>query len=550
MRNYARIAIFFSVLVTILFISPLVIGMYLQRHYEALLDVYNATQRVSVHVEHFDRGWFTSVATLRVQILDPRILQYCNLRGVESKARLGPFIVDQRIQHGPVFYHDSKELPYLVGLLAIQNNMRSAPQIKEILEIVRDIDYVSFRGNYYKNVELSFLNLVYPGTDIQIKIDDAQGGVWIDAKQKKLQGDVRLEGLLFINPDAMIVIPHVRADFDVNANSKLWLGDNRLIVPNISLIENGHETLSMVDLEFKGVSEVIDGMMSGNKEIIVNQMNIGDYRLGPFHFNISAKQLSAKAAEDMIEAYGVIRERGELYQSQLIQKMLLMVPDIFNKGTTVSLNNFDLKTQDGQWYMNGEIVWNMDKGTIPDQFNEILSAADAKIYLKIAKPLMNRWIEVASTLPWFNRISPELDHAYSLARYETILTSQLNAFGVLDLVDQGKLPNSDAKRLLALQKMNTATLDYDAIIKELLLNKVITGETSHMLLYLYAQKQAPLDSIRFLLQRNQKRVVDDMSLQLESWIKSGYIEQQQNDYVISFAQKKNRIKVNEKWLPE
>jgi hypothetical protein len=471
-----------------------------------------------------------------------------NLTDRENKTKMEPLIVEQRIQHGPIFYHDWKELPYFIGLATIQNMLRPTVQMNTVIHVIRDTDYVSFRGNYHKYFKLAYANLLYPRTDVSIRIDKLEGNAWISVKQKKVQGNMLIQGLVFHNTDATILIPSVSMQFE--NDTRLWFGNDSLTIPNISLIENGSTTFSLVDLKYKGSANVIKGMMSGMKDVFIREINIDNYQAGSFHFNLSIDKFNAEAVDDMIETYHLIMKRGELYQSQLIQKMTMMLPNIFNKGTSISLNDFDLKTQDGQLHLNGQVVWSMDKSSIPDHISDILRAADARINLKIAKPLMNRWIEVASSLPWFNEVTPELDQFYSLARYDMMLTTQLSTFGVLDLLDQGKLRDSDAKKLLVLQKMNVSTLDYDATIKELFLNKIISRETSHILLYLYAAGQAPLDSIRFLLQRNQQKVIQSMSLQLEKWIKSGYIQQQQNDYTVSFVQQKNRIKFNEHWLPQ
>jgi hypothetical protein len=209
-----------------------------------------------------------------------------------------------------------------------------------------------------------------------------------------------------------------------------------------------------------------------------------------------------------------------------------------------------LLTQDGQLNLNGKIIWDLDKASIPDQINDIFSVANVKLDFKIAKPLMNRWIEIASSLPWFNQVSPQLDQFYNFAKYETMLTMQLNTFGVIDLVNKGNLKERDAKILLSLQKLNVSVQDYNVMIKKLLLKKVISQETSHVLLYLYTQGQAPLESIRLLLQRNQQRVRQSMLLQLKAWIQSGYVKQQHNDYIVSFVQQKKRIKINEQWLSQ
>jgi uncharacterized protein YdgA (DUF945 family) len=541
MRMYARIAILFIILIALLLVSPLIIGFYLERNYPFILNVYSALPHLHISLERFHRGWFHSVANLHVE-LDSDVLEYINHPEQDTKPNVRTLIIEQRIQHGPIFYRHLKELPYFIGLAAIQNNLYPIAEMDNIIHVIKDIDYVSFRGNYYKYFKLAHVNLVYPRSDMNINIDKVEGYAWISTKQKKIQGNSFLQGIVFHNPDVRILIPSVRVQFDNDA--RLWLGNDGLTIPSISLIENEVTTASIQDLRYKGFSEVTDGMMSGSKDVFIRQINIGDYQAGPLRFNISAKKFNADAVDDMIEAYHLIKKRGELYQSQLTQKMIMMLPEIFNKGTTISLHNLDLKTQDGQLNLNGEVIWTMDKASIPDQISDILSAADVKMYLKIAKPLMSRWIEVASSLPWFNQVSPELDQFYNFARYEMMLTMQLNTFGVLDLVAQGNLSESDAKKLLLLQKTNVSTLNYAAAVKELLLNRIISRETSYMLLYLYTEGQAPLDSIRFLLQRNKQKVIQSMSLQLEEWIKSGYIQQQQNDYVISFVRQKNHTTFN------
>src|SRR5579872_5695889 len=147
MRHYARIAIILSVLVVMLLISPLMIGLYLERHYQNLLDVYNVTEKLNVRVDSFRRGWFHSVATLRVKILDPKILEYMNLSDQDRLAHETFFVLDQGIQHGPIFYHDIKELPYFIGLIAIQNKIRSTAEMSKVIHVIKDVDYVSFMGN-------------------------------------------------------------------------------------------------------------------------------------------------------------------------------------------------------------------------------------------------------------------------------------------------------------------------------------------------------------------------------------------------------------------
>lgn len=546
MRNFARIAVILAVLIAMLLISPLFIGWYLKQHYQTILNIYNNTHRVSLYVDHFHKGWFSSIVTLRAQILDPTLIEYLGISNEENASKLGPFIIEQYIQHGPVFYHNTKGLPYVLGLAAIQNSVHSAPDINKAMKIKRDLDYISFRGNHYKYFDIISLNLMYPRTDFHMNIEELEGGAWMSPTKKRIQSNVHVKELLLHNPDVIVYAPQLNMQFDYD--TLIWLGNIVLSIPSVSMIENENETLNIQQLNFESFSEITDGILNGHKELRIKQMNIDDYLLGPLHIDINVKQLNAKAVEEMVDAYKVITERGELYQSQLTRKMLMLLPGVLNPGASIAFNDFDIETQDGRLYIKGEFVWNDAPESMPDNFKEMLSSANAKIELKIATQLMNRWINVASTLPWFNRASLELDEAYNDAQHDMASAMELSKLGIMELVSQGKLTLNDAMMLIELQKTNASSKDYAAAIKELLFNKNITPETSYLLSYLYAQGQSPMNSINLLLQEYQQAVARDMSLQLERWIKRGYVKQQGDDYVVSFLQQKKRIQINGQWL--
>jgi hypothetical protein len=326
------------------------------------------------------------------------------------------------------------------------------------------------------------------------------------------------------------------------------LGNNKVTVQSISLLENGNETFTIKNLEFENHSDIHDGILDINKELTIKQMNISDYQLGPMHFDISFNKLSTHKVEEMLEAYDLITERGELYESQLAQKMLMMLPEVLNSGTTFFLNNFDVATQDGSFYMNGRIVWKDDNGAMPENYNDMFSSADMKIDIKVTKKLTERCIDVISTLPWFNRINQELDQLDAIANDEMVLTKKINTAGVFDLLQQKKLKDSDARYLLSLQKSNASSKDYAAAVKNLWISKSISQETSYILLYLYSQVQAPLESMKFLLQKNQHEAAKEISVQFKHWIDAGYIKEENDNYIISLKKTQKGISINEKLL--
>lgn len=550
MRKIAWIACF---ILTVLMVSPLVIGIYFKHYYYKLADLYGADSGIHFTINQYKKGWFSSDATVTLQVTEPhyvKMLEFLEVKNIPKK-----YIINQHIQHGPFFYSALKGISSRFGFAAIHNQLQITKETKQFLEILGinpellqiGNDLVTFGGNYFKHVDLS-LNFLFPGSEIHLKLKHLVADMWTWPFQKHLTGKLSIEDLIVEDQYNSVSIPKLTFQFDQdNDTGSFWMGKQALHVPEIVWFESGKKSVSISDVNFKGFFEEISGVLVGNRQIDIHRMQFNNYEIGPLHLQVSIDKLNKKAIADMFSAYQQILQRGELYQYQLQQKMYMMLPSVIEPGSTIKLDAFNVTTPEGKLHMNGKIVWNLESTLLPEDLSELLRAANANLDLRISKELIDKWIYLISDLPLLQSTA-DLQKFYTDARRQTYFAMQQNSLSMIQLVNEQSLPEKYALNLMDLQNEMIPLDEYNQEIQKLVLNKTISLDTSYKLSLLYTMVKMPLTLFKLAIKENQEATRQGLQGQLLEWLKDGYIKQDEEDYVVSILQEKSGIKVNEKSL--
>jgi uncharacterized protein YdgA (DUF945 family) len=104
-------------LIVIIVFSPWITGIWFEKSYHNIISFYNAEGDVAIQILKYHRGWWKSEATLNVKIMNPNVRLFWE--GSHVKHPEFNFTVDQEIQHGPILYYDTKELPVFFGLASV-----------------------------------------------------------------------------------------------------------------------------------------------------------------------------------------------------------------------------------------------------------------------------------------------------------------------------------------------------------------------------------------------------------------------------------------------
>jgi predicted transcriptional regulator len=99
-----------------------------------------------------------------------------------------------------------------------------------------------------------------------------------------------------------------------------------------------------------------------------------------------------------------------------------------------------------------------------------------------------------------------------------------------------------------LQKKMVPLDEYNNVVRQLLLDKTISLDTSHLLSLLYTQVQDPVIALAKLIKQNLAMTQQTMHSQITNWVKTGLLKQEDDEYIMSLSQGADGVKVNGKLM--
>jgi len=539
MPKIKKIAVWSGFVVVVLAIMPLVIGNLLQMNYKPLISILDDKDNITVKVEEYKKGWFTSEATIVINIKNIKSAFKAKKYFLDYQTLPNKFVIKQKIKHGPIFYSSSVGLPYFIGLAAIEN--KTDNKIINKL-IIKDIDYISFRYNVHKYLNVNSLNIIFPGRDIKIKSFNNVISVWYNSSNNIFDSKIKMKGITLTNNYDKLVIP--RIDVSIANSKKLWIGENSITIPRVLLFYDEKEIGQAQGLIFEGATKENENFLNGVRKFYIRKLNYNDYHFGPISLKLSFDKLNKLATENLVASYNQIIEEGELYKSQLKYKMLIMLPQIINNGSKISIDYLYIDTPDGGVRNSTEVIWKIPKESIPDDLSELLLLANAHADLSISKNVTYKLMDLLSKSLLLNGSTRSLKSAYKKATNKINFYSMLNETFINSLVAKGDLTKQDALNLLELQK-NYASLNYyGTAIKLMLFNNSISKATSHKLVYSYMQVIKPYEDFNKAVSRLQERLYNEYDYKLNKWLDEGYIKVNGDNYSTTITQDDSKLYVN------
>ena len=276
----------------------------------------------------------------------------------------------------------------------------------------------------------------------------------------------------------------------------------------------------------------------------IAKLQVEEESIGPIHLQIKIAELNAKALADLVTAYQLIIQRGELYESQLRKKMFLMLPNVITAHSTLTLDTLNITTPDGKLQMDGSVSWAKNEASLPDELGELLKDAVVRANIKISKKVVDKWIKFVSSSSYFNVVDQKEQARYFDLRKKMQRAMRQNAVFIVSLVQNQLLEEPAALDLLALQKQLVPIDRYANEIRDLLLTKQISLETSYLLYWRYMPVQRLMSFLENQFFQAEEKMQKQMRTQLNEWIKNHYIKQDKNNYTVFFERTRENIKMN------
>lgn len=553
MRKRARIAVFvIMILIVLAVLSPKLSGLYFEYQYRHLINYYNRNPQIQVQIDKFHNGWFSSDAILKVNINNPKIKNYFTSLGIQFPQN---WIVDQHIVHGPVFFQRLDGLNTVFGLALIRNQIRIPKDISLLLNnmgindkfIQKNEDFVNFRGQFIKHIKTNSFVLIFPKVNnLHIRFNAFEGRFLMYSSAPHISGQVMIKQIEVADDEDSISIPHIKLQFDHYQNpQKIWLGGNSLQIPEFLWTEVGGNKLIISGIHFSGNVDQTSGFISAKRVFKIEKMDWNGEIIGPFNLQLSINKINAESLSTIIKTYNDVMQRGELYQSQLQQKIISLIPNLISQGTSFNLDELNLKTPLGQLNVHGKIEWQeLSDSSMYTGLVELFKIAHSSLNLSITKQLLDEFVNFAAGFSFLSQANPEVRTAYLNAKEDFVLVMKQNSYVLSKLVEEGALSKNNATNLMALQDNFVPLSDYANEVRQYLLNREISLATSYRLIWQYSEVERPYQTMQELIKTNQEEIAKDMREQIAQMQKEGYIEEKNNLLTVLLDYKKGKLTIN------
>jgi len=516
-------------------ISPYFCGLLMQKKYQEIISLYASQGYIQARIVDYQRGWFSSDATLSLKINDPTLQ-------LENSKASSDLIIEQHIQHGPIFLPYLADAPSLFGVAFIENHIHFSPAFAALVlplgiteSTVRiDNNFISFFGHFYEYFRLGNWQFSDPSSHGEIQLTGLEGIFWISPQEMKFNGDVSVKELFISSEGDSITVKNATLQLDQMKESHgLWMGSHNLNFPEVIYHDIEEGDVKIYGANFSGSLHSFADFLNGDKKISIDKIEMGDQTIGPAQLQINVEKINIPAIVTMINTYHDIMTTGELYQSRLQNRMLELLPKIITPGANITLSKLKIVTPQGDLKANGDILWPETKYFSPDSLRDLIASSNKNFSLHVSIKLTNEIIKLASGIPYVIQNFSQINRQeLSDARGQIKLVIKENAAFLETLVKNRVLPEDMAMEVIVMQKDLTPWDEYSARVRYWLLTKQITLPMTYLLYWQYASAERPYLFLEHKVDEYQEVAAQQMHSQLNDLIKNGYVVEDNGNYTV------------------
>lgn len=542
MRIFRRVMLVSIILIaTILIAAPPIIGLVFQNAVDMKMSFLGLQKKADVKVISYHRGWFSSDVVSSIKFMDADVRAVLQQLGVASENIPEPLelVFVQHIQHGPVFYVKKKALTWF-GLIAIDRKLQVAPNQEKLFakfgitdSLVRiDQTLLSLTGKCLTHINIGNYYFTFPN-GIRAGFSSLQSNVWLSSFAPRVKGDVTVNTLTLDDEAMSVLLPYGNIQFDLQKDRQgLWIGSQSLSLSEIVARDEDSQLFALNDIQINGLTDESAGLIDVRKKVSLKKMQLDSQQLGPFYLQVSINRLNAQAIANVIEAYQEISQQGELYESQLHQKMLDLLPDVIAPGASIQLDKLNVTTPSGQLQLSGKVAWPRKNFSQDNSVTDLVQAAAVQASVRLSTQLANDIIMLMAKMSYLYQIPPEEREVLMDVQDEVRFLKQQNQAVIRTFVVSGQLSKEDGAYLLAMIRQNVSLEDFASEVKKLFLTRRIPREQTYLLDWQYSALNDQATILQARLQRFQDAVAEQIHAQLDAFVKLGYIVQEQGDYVL------------------
>ncbi|CEK11572.1 YdgA family protein [Legionella hackeliae] len=331
---------FFVVLAVLILVAFYAMGFMIKSTFTKNINSIPDSPFMSVQLEKYRRGFFSSQAVLKLKIHVPA-QQVTDKNGA---ARLDP-PVDMNIdlpiliKHGPIICSENG-IRFGLGLITTKPETHYQIFINYLNKMIANYSLPSFAIRVNPGPQAGGeYQLNWKGLDTLFKVSTNLNDV---------EGNLKLYGLDGSGNNTVLKIDNVGHKFKYKRHQNwLWLGQSKFKIPFVLLNQAGQKLFELKDFSFMLDSDAPDDALYFDWDVSMQNLYANAQSYGPGRLKLNIKNLdSAAMANIMQQSSNMLQENGN--SDAATAGILAQLPKLLSRGPVMELSELALNLPEGK----------------------------------------------------------------------------------------------------------------------------------------------------------------------------------------------------------
>lgn len=368
-------------------------GVVTERTVKHNLDAVNKSNGLYVKIASYDRGWFSSLASLDWRLHVPeRIVKTADGQTETVPAQDFEMQMPLTIYHGPVIFANNT---IKFGLGYAHTDIPMPAKYNEQFTSIFTSDStqpkldLSMFVNYLNNSEVeiavpSFKLIAKKGGEFSWM--GMTSSVDVSSDASKIKGSFNVEGMQFTKDDIKATVGEITTEYNLHkTNSGLYLGDANLSFPTMLVNTKDVKTFELTDLDVHSSCDVEGGLFHSHFKSSVDKIFANGKTYGPGNLEMAIKNLDADVLANINQQVNNAQQGTDEQRQQSMLAIIPEVPKLFSKGAEFEISDLSFVMPEGT--VEGSLMVNLPKGDTTNPF-ELMQKVQGKGKLKVPADLI------------------------------------------------------------------------------------------------------------------------------------------------------------------
>ena len=370
-------------------------GMVTERTLKKNLEVIDQSSGLSVHVNQYDRGLFSSKVKLAWQLQIPeRFVKNQTGDTTLIPSKTYHFDMPITIYHGPVIFA-GKALHFGLGYANSQVSLPEAYVSQfahdytedSILPKLNLTFFVSYLNKTSLHIDVPEFHLVNKSDQSKLEWMGLSSENTLSSSRGELEGEVVVKGVRLTQDKHVSVLDKVNSTYDLHRSAEgLYLGDIAVHVPLLTVTQNEQIELEMKSLQANSSSDIREGLFDSTVHASFEKIFSHDKTYGPGRISFSIKNIDAPTLVTINQKMNEIQRGTDAERNQAALAVLPELPKLLGQGAALEISELNVIVPEGT--VVGSLRITLPKGDAGNPF-QLVQKIEGEGKLKVPSALLN-----------------------------------------------------------------------------------------------------------------------------------------------------------------